>query len=50
MWIHFVFLGLDIGLGEQEGTWLVHQQSYIHAFLQEMFGEYLKDRPHTKRT
>ena len=38
------FLGLDIELGEQEGTWLVHQQSYIHAFLQEMFGEYLKDR------
>ena len=25
-------LGLDIELGEQEGTWLVHQQSYIHAF------------------
>ena len=38
------FLGLDIELGEQEGTWLVRQQSYIHAFLQEMFGEYLKDR------
>ena len=38
------FLGLDIELGEQEGTWLVHQQSYIHAFLQEMFGEYLADR------
>ena len=38
------FLGLDIELGEQEGTWLVHQQSYIHAFLQEMFGDYLKDR------
>ena len=38
------FLGLYIELGEQEGTWLVHQQSYIHAFLQEMFGEYLKDR------
>ena len=38
------FLGLDIELGEQGGTWLVHQQSYIHAFLQEMFGEYLKDR------
>ena len=38
------FLGLDIELGEQEGTWLVHQQSYIHAFLQEMLGDYLKDR------
>ena len=38
------FLGLGIELGEQEGTWLVHQQSYIHAFLQEMFGDYLKDR------
>ena len=38
------FLGLDIELGEQEGTWLVHQQSYTHAFLQEMFGDYLKDR------
>ena len=34
------FLGLGIELGEQEGTWLVYQ----HAFLQEMFGEYLKDR------
>ena len=39
-----ILLGLDIELGEQEGTWLVHQQSYIHAFLQEMFGDYLKDR------
>ena len=39
------FLGLDIELGEQEGKWLVHQQSYIHAFFQEMFGDYLKDRP-----
>ena len=38
------FLGLDIELGAQEGAWLVHQQSYIHAFLQEMFGNYLKDR------
>ena len=29
-----------------ETTWpqLVHQQSYTHAFPQEMFGEYLKDR------
>ena len=43
MSILFAFLGLDIELGEQEGTWLVHQQSYIHAFLQEMFGDYLKD-------
>ena len=37
------FLVLDIELGEQEGTWLVQQQSYIHAF-QAKFGEYLKDR------
>ena len=27
------FLGLDIELGPEEGTWLVHQQSYIYAFL-----------------
>ena len=39
------FLGLDIELGPEEGTWLVHQQSYIYAFLQEMFDpECLKDR------
>ena len=39
------FLGLDIGLGPEDGTWLVHQQSYIYAFLQEMFDpECLKDR------
>ena len=39
------FLGLDIELGPEEGTWLVHQQSYIYAFLQEMFDpERLKDR------
>ena len=37
-------LGLDIELGPEEGTWLVHQQSYIYAFLQEMFDpECLKD-------
>ena len=29
-------LGLDIELGPEEGTWLVHQQSYIYAFLQEI--------------
>ena len=44
------FCGLDIELGEQEGTWLVHQQSYIHAFLQEMFGDYLERSTHTRRT
>ena len=39
------FLGLDIELGPEEGTWLVHQQSYIYAFLQEMFDpECVKDR------
>ena len=39
------FLGLDIELGLEEGPWLVHQQSYIYAFLQEMFDpECLKDR------
>ena len=39
------FLGLDIELGPEAGTWLVHQQSYIYAFLQEMFDpECLKDR------
>ena len=39
------FLGFDIELGPEEGTWLVHQQSYIYAFLQEMFDpECLKDR------
>ena len=38
------FLGLDIELGPEEGTWLVHQQSYMYAFLQEMFDpECLKD-------
>ena len=38
-------LGLKIELGPEEGTWLVHQQSYIRAFLQEMFDpECLKDR------
>ena len=36
------FLGLDIELGEQEGTWLVHQESYIHAFLQDVWGTNLK--------
>ena len=29
------FLGLDIELGPEEGTWLVHQPSYIYAFLQD---------------
>ena len=39
------FLGLDIELGQEEGTWFVHQQSYIYAFLQEMFDpECLEDR------
>ena len=40
------FLGLDIELGPEDSTWLVHQQSYIYAFLQEMFDppECLKDR------
>ena len=39
------FLGLDVELGPDEGTWLAHQQSYIYAFLQEMFDpECLKDR------
>ena len=39
------FLGLDIDLGPEEGTWLVNQHSYIYAFLQEMFDpECLKDR------
>ena len=39
------FLGLDIELGPEEGTWLVHQQSYIYAFLQEIFDpERLEDR------
>ena len=39
------FLSLDIELGPEEGTWLAHQQSYIYAFLQEMFDpECLKDR------
>ena len=28
------FLGLDNELGPEDGTWLVHQQSYIYAFLQ----------------
>ena len=38
------FLGLDIELGPEEGAWLVHQQSYIYAFLQEMCDpECLKD-------
>ena len=38
------FLGLDIELGPEEGTWLVHKQSYTYAFLQEMFDpECLKD-------
>ena len=32
------FLGLDIELGSERGTWLVHQQSYIHAFLKETYG------------
>ena len=27
------FLGLDIELGPEEGIWLIHQQSYINAFL-----------------
>ena len=32
-------------MGPEEGTWLVHQQSYIYAFLQEMFDpECLRDR------
>ena len=39
------FLGLEMELGPEEGTGLVHQQSYIYAFLQEMFDpERLKDR------
>ena len=39
------FLGLDIELDPEEGIWLVHQQSYIYAFLQEMFDpDCLKDR------
>ena len=39
------FLGFDIEFGPDEGTWLVHQQSYIYAFLQEMFDpECHKDR------
>ena len=39
------FLGLDVELGPEEGTWMVDQQSYIYAFLQEMFDpECLKDR------
>ena len=39
------FLVLDIELGPEDGAWLVHQQSYIYAFLQEMFDpECLKDR------
>ena len=44
------FLGLDIELGEQEGTWLVHQQSYIHAFPpRDVWG--LPERSsHTRRT
>ena len=38
------FLGLDIELGPEEGTWLAHQQNYIYAFLQETFEkECLKD-------
>ena len=43
------FLGQDIELCPEEGTWLVHQQSY--AFLQEMFDpECLKDRCAPGRT
>ena len=39
------FLVLDIALGPEDGAWLVHQQSYIYAFFQEMFDpECLKDR------
>ena len=39
------FLGVDIELGPEDGTWLVHLQSYIYAFLQEMLEpECLKDR------
>ena len=32
------FLGLDVELGTKKGTWMVHQQSYIYAFLKEMCG------------
>ena len=43
--MRFLGLILDIEMGPEEGTWLVHQQSYIYAFLQEMFDpECLKDR------
>ena len=40
------FPGLDIELDPEEGARRVHQQSYIYAFLQEMFDpdECLKDR------
>ena len=38
------FLGLDVELGPEDGTWLLHQQSYIYDFHQEMFDpECLKD-------
>ena len=38
-------LGLDIELGPEEGTLLAHPQSYVYAFLQDMFDpECLKDR------
>ena len=43
------FLGLDIELGEQEGTWLVHQQRDIHAFLQEDVWGLLEGSTHTRR-
>ena len=31
------FLGLDIELGFERCTWLVHQKSYIYAFRKEMY-------------
>ena len=43
MWIPMRFLGLDIELGPEEGTWLVHQQSYLLC-LSSRDPECLKDR------
>ena len=38
------FLGLDIELGPEHVTWMIHQQSYIYAFLREMYSYCLKER------
>ena len=38
------FLGLDIELGPGQGTWIIHQRSYICAFVLGMFSDCLKER------